>query len=73
MSKTRSLLSLWAAAVFAAVATFADLRAEEMTPVQPREARATPWDVSALSKPPKVYPATERPAKGMRSLFNEGA
>ena len=35
--------------------------------------REIPWDVSALSKAPKVYPATERPAKGMRSLFYEGA
>ena len=35
--------------------------------------REIPWDVPALSKPPKVYPATERPAKGMRSLFYEGA
>jgi len=73
MSKARFLLALWSGAAFAAVATFADLRAEEMAPVQPREARAIPWDVPALSKPPKVYPATERPAKGMRSLFYEGA
>ena len=35
--------------------------------------REIPWDVSALSKTPKVYPATERPAKGMRSFFYEGA
>ena len=67
MWKTGSFLALWAAAAFAGVATFPDLRAAEVTPVQPREARATPWDVSALSKAPKVHPATERPAKGMRS------
>ena len=35
--------------------------------------RKIPWDVSALSKAPKVHPATERPAKGMVSLFYEGA
>jgi len=35
--------------------------------------REIPWDVSALSKPPKVYPATERPANGMRAFFYEGA
>jgi len=35
--------------------------------------REIPWDVSALSKTPKLHPATERPAKGMRSLFYEGA
>jgi len=35
--------------------------------------REMPWDVSALSKTPKVYPTPERPAKGMRSFFYEGA
>jgi dienelactone hydrolase len=35
--------------------------------------RQIPWDVSALSKTPKVHPATERPANGMRSFFYEGA
>ena len=35
--------------------------------------REIPWDVSALSKPPKVHPADARPAKGMVSMFYEGA
>ena len=35
--------------------------------------RALPWDVLALSQTPKVHPTTERPAKGMRSFFYEGA
>jgi dienelactone hydrolase len=35
--------------------------------------RIIPWDVAALSQPPKIHPATERPAKEMRSLFYEGA
>ncbi len=35
--------------------------------------RVIPWDVLALSKPPVMHPTTERPAKGMRSFFYEGA
>jgi dienelactone hydrolase len=35
--------------------------------------RVMPWDVSALSKTPVIHPATERPARGMRSFFYEGA
>ena len=35
--------------------------------------RVIPWDIPALSKPPKIHPATERPAKGMRAFFYEGA
>jgi len=35
--------------------------------------REMPWDVSALSKTPKVHPTPERPAKGMRAFFYEGA
>ena len=31
------------------------------------------WDGAVLAKAPKVFPATERPAKGLRSLFYEGA
>jgi len=38
-----------------------------------RAKRVIPWDVPALSKPPKVHPAEQRPAKGMRSFFYEGA
>ena len=35
--------------------------------------RVIPWDVSALSKTPKVHVAEERPARGMRAVFYEGA
>ena len=35
--------------------------------------RVLPWNLAALAKPPKVHPTTERPAKGMRSFFYEGA
>ena len=35
--------------------------------------REVPWDMAALSKAPKVHPTDARPAKGMRSLFYEGA
>ncbi len=35
--------------------------------------RIVPWDVAALSQPPKIHPSTERPAKDMRSFFYEGA
>jgi len=38
-----------------------------------RAAHATPWDLRALSITPKVHPAESRLAKGMRSLFYEGA
>ena len=31
------------------------------------------WNGAALAQPPKVHPAEQRPAKGMRSLFYEGA
>ncbi|MEI8373350.1 MAG: acetylxylan esterase, partial [Planctomycetota bacterium] len=41
----------------------------ELEPVK----RIIPWDYSALSKPPAIHPTTERPAKGMRSFFYEGA
>jgi len=39
------------------------------TPVQ----RQVPWDMAALSKPPKVHATDARPAKGMASFFYEGA
>lgn len=35
--------------------------------------RKTPWDMRALERTPKVYPAPNRPVRGMRSLFYEGA
>jgi len=35
--------------------------------------RVVPWDVAALSKVPTVHATTERPAKGMRAFFYEGA
>ena len=35
--------------------------------------RVVPWDVAALSRPPKVHPTEERPAKEMRAFFYEGA
>jgi dienelactone hydrolase len=35
--------------------------------------RVIPWDVSALSKTPKVHATEERPARGMRAFFYEGA
>lgn len=35
--------------------------------------RIVPWDVAALSKTPAIHPTKERPAKGMRSFFYEGA
>ncbi|MDP6044223.1 MAG: acetylxylan esterase, partial [Phycisphaerae bacterium] len=35
--------------------------------------RVIPWDIPALSKAPEVHPTTERPAKGMRAFFYEGA
>jgi dienelactone hydrolase len=35
--------------------------------------RAVPWDMAALSKVPKAHPASQRPAKGMKSFFYEGA
>ena len=38
-----------------------------------RAKRPVPWDVPALSKPPKIHPTNERPARGMRSFFYEGA
>ncbi|MHC4502426.1 MAG: acetylxylan esterase [Planctomycetota bacterium] len=38
-----------------------------------RAQRPVPWDIAALSKPPKVHPTNERPARGMRSFFYEGA
>ncbi|MEI8375572.1 MAG: acetylxylan esterase [Planctomycetota bacterium] len=34
---------------------------------------AMPWDGAALMKPPLIHATTERPAKGLRSLFYEGA
>lgn len=37
------------------------------------EKRILVWDVPALAKTPKIHPAKERPAKGMRSFFYEGA
>lgn len=33
----------------------------------------TVWDGASLAKVPNVFPATERPANGLRSLFYEGA
>ena len=52
--------------------TLPDATAAE--PTQPSAApRVVPWDVPALSKPPVVHPTTERPARGMRSFFYEGA
>lgn len=35
--------------------------------------RVIPWDMATLSLTPKVQPTTERPAKGMKSFFYEGA
>jgi len=35
--------------------------------------RVVPWDVAALSKTPKVHATEERPAKGIRAFFYEGA
>ena len=35
--------------------------------------REVVWEVAALSKTPDVHPATQRPVRGMRSLFYEGA
>ena len=37
------------------------------------EAAQAVWDGASLAKAPKVFPATERPANGLRSLFYEGA
>ncbi len=34
---------------------------------------AMPWDSAALVKMPPIHATTERPAKGLRSLFHEGA
>lgn len=31
------------------------------------------WDCAALAKAPKVFPAPDRPANGLRSMFYEGA
>lgn len=38
-----------------------------------RTKRVVPWDIPALSKAPKIHETTERPAKGMRAFFYEGA
>ena len=35
--------------------------------------RVIPWDGSALAKTPVMHATTERPARGMRSFFYEGA
>lgn len=35
--------------------------------------RIIPWDLAALSKTPAIHATKERPAKGMRSFFYEGA
>jgi len=35
--------------------------------------RVVPWDVAALSKAPRVHPANQRPARGMKAFFYEGA
>jgi len=48
-------------------------------PVSPKTAlsapvkRVMPWDCAALAKTPVVHATTERPARGMRSFFYEGA
>ena len=34
---------------------------------------ASPWDLAALMKTPAVHPAEQRPAKGMKAFFYEGA
>jgi dienelactone hydrolase len=69
--KSKLHLILMIAAV-AVPLTLPDATAAE--PTQPSAApRVIPWDVPALSKPPVVHPTTERPARGMRSFFYEGA
>jgi dienelactone hydrolase/formylglycine-generating enzyme required for sulfatase activity len=35
--------------------------------------RTIPWDFSALALTPKIHATTERPARGMRGFFYEGA
>ena len=35
--------------------------------------RVMPWDCAALAKTPVIHPTTERPARGMRAFFYEGA
>jgi len=35
--------------------------------------RVVSWDVAALSKTPQIHATTERPARGTRSFFYEGA
>ncbi len=35
--------------------------------------RSVVWDLKALFKTPKVHKTGERPAKGLRSFFYEGA
>ncbi len=50
--------------------------AAEGDPAAPRgfnPAAVEVWDGAALAQPPKHHPAEQRPAKGMRSLFYEGA
>ena len=44
-------------------------QAPEAKPAQ----RVVVWDGLALSKPPAIHQTTERPAKGMKSFFYEGA
>ena len=57
----RKAVLLAALFAFCAVASGAD-------PVAP-----VVWDVAALAKPPAVHATEERPVKGMRALFYEGA
>jgi dienelactone hydrolase len=51
------------------ISTVTPARAAESRPMK----RLMPWNTAALAKTPKVHPAPARPAKGMRSLFYEGA
>jgi len=56
------------AVILSQLLTPAGWSAETETP-----ARVIPWDLQSLQQVPKVHPTTERPAKGIRSFFYEGA
>ncbi|MEI6808846.1 MAG: hypothetical protein WCN95_08985, partial [bacterium] len=47
--------------------------AEPVAAAFARAKRVIAWDLAALAKPPVIHATTERPAKGMRAFFYEGA
>ena len=63
----KCFLSVAAATIFTLFSFFISHQAVAESTTQ------SPWDFAALSKTPAVHPTDERPAKGMRSFFYEGA